>query len=428
MRIFATRRTVEPLAESTMVRNTDTSFLDVYESTMVPTMEGYVGKTKNLQRIEELFAILKKKYPSEGVFDQSRKTFEDSHEKTEIESLLCKEFGFRSACVAISSLRFLQAVSAPKSVLQRDLTTGMPRGVVAHGDKYYDVGHQYDFFMAMTNRDLIELSPGELTAMVLHEVGHCFDVCMMTYIGDVFHWITCISLGPFSIFGKLFNTPIVKYSIKFIGELERLTPVTILANAGLKLAELIVMLAGPLSSVRIIDDIVSGLIRNPLAYVSKVIFGFGGERFADSFATAYGYGAETISLRDKMDTRTISRDNGLIVDTWTWSGSVAPTIMAMLIDPHPEAQTRARMALDDLEHLANNKALPAKLRESAKKDHKKAKEAYELFCQVEPEQRNSIALRFSRQFKENWLSGKCDLRSYFFTCSAIQDGIRQHNR
>jgi hypothetical protein len=131
---------------------------------------------------------------------------------------------------------------------------------------------------------------------------------------------------------------------------------------------------------------------------------------------------------DKLDTRYITRDKTIIADTWTWAGSIAPTIMGLLLDPHPDAQTRARMALDDLKKLAENPMLPKHIRASVKKDYENSKEAYALFCQVEPDSRDAIALRFSRNFKENMLSGKMDFRTYFYTTSAIQEGIRSGRR
>jgi hypothetical protein len=127
---------------------------------------------------------------------------------------------------------------------------------------------------------------------------------------------------------------------------------------------------------------------------------------------------------DKLDTKYITRDKNFIFDTWTWAGSIAPTILCMLIDPHPEAQTRARLALDDLNRLRQSPLLPKHMKASVEKDYKRCKEAYDLFVQVEPNRRDSIALRFSRELKENILNGKLDLRQYLYTTSAVQTGMR----
>lgn len=431
MSVFKTRNFV-PLSKAAM-ESIDMGVLDVglgggINEYQKPVTEGYVGRTKNVAEIERLFGIMQKKYPTRDIFEKARKDLEDCPEKRMIEKLICKEFGFRSASLGVSTLRMLNSITCPRSALVRDATTGMPKGLTLHGEKWYDTQHQYDFFCIMFTENFHVLTPGEMTALLLHEIGHCFDMCTMTYVADVFQWICCIATGPISIFTKYFNTPIARFMYKFIDLLESITPLSILSQAYLTLNDILVMITGPFSSIQTIGSMLAGAVVNPITTATKIAAGVGQEKFADSFATAYGYGPELIHLMDKLDTRYITRDKTFVADTWTWAGSIAPTIMGLLLDPHPDAQTRARIALDDLKKLAENPMLPKNIRASVKKDYENAKEAYALFCQVEPDTRDSIALRFSRNFKENMLSGKMDLRTYFYTTSAIQEGIRSANR
>jgi hypothetical protein len=188
------------------------------------------------------------------------------------------------------------------------------------------------------------------------------------------------------------------------------------------------MIDGPYGTVTKMGQQLAGSIANPISAATDVVVGMGEEKFADPFVTAYGYGAEHISLMDKLDTYYITRDKNFIFDTWTWAGSIAPTILCLLIDPHPEAQTRARLALDDLNKLRQNPTLPKHMRASVERDYERCKEAYDLFVQVEPNKRDAIALRFSREFKENVLSGKLDLRQYLYTTSAVQTDMRSAYR
>lgn len=429
MRAFVTRN-FTPLSQE-VIESMDLGMLDLgdYGSGMnQPVTEGYVGKTKTLQEIEHLFGVMQKKYPTQGIVDKSKQDLEECPEKRKIEGLICKEFGFNSAYIMIRSLKFVESKVAVKSVLQRDMTTGMPKGLTNHGEKWYDKGHQYDFFCVMYTENFNQLTPGELTAMLLHEIGHCFDVCTLTYISDFFFWVTCVSSGPIGVFSNYFRVPIAKYMYKFLQLIDTITPVSILANAAIHVTDLLTMILGPYGSLSLIGQELAGALVNPLKTAEDVIVGVGKEKFADSFVTAYGYGAENISLLDKVDTYYITRDKNFVFDTWTWAGSITPTILCMLIDPHPEAQTRARMALDDLKKLKENPYLPKHMKASVAKDYERCKEAYELFVQVEPNKRDSIALRFSRNIKENILSGKLDLRTYFYTTSAVQDGIRKAYR
>jgi hypothetical protein len=436
MGVFKTS-TFVPLSNAAM-ESIDMGMLDLGDhgfglaEAMIPVQEGYVGKTKNIAKIEHLFGVMQQKYPTRDIFERSRKDLEDCPEKREIESLICKEFGFRSACLGVSVIKMVNGITVPRSVLIRDATTGMPRGLTLHGEKWYDSAHQYDFFCLMFTENFQKLTPGELTALLLHEIGHCFDITTMTFIADVFNWLCCVATGPISIFTNYFRTNIAKYLYKFVDLLENITPISILVNAGLTVNDLLVMIAGPYGSLSYMGRMLVGglvnLITEPGTTIMKALSGIGKEKFADSFATAYGYGPELISLMDKLDTYYITTNKTVIVDTWTWAGSIAPTIMNLLMSTHPDAQTRARMALDDLRKLSENPNLPKHIRASVKKDYENAKEAYALFLQVEPDTRDAIALRFSRNLKENILSGKMDLRTYFYTTSAIQDGIRSAYR
>jgi hypothetical protein len=311
-------------------------------------------------------------------------------------------------------------------MLLRDATSKMPTSLVAHGDRYYDEAHSYDYFMVMTTESFNgQYTGGELTAIMLHEVGHCFDTSLMSYIGDVLYWAACFAQG--NILGPFLGHTILKYLTKFLDAILSLTPVAILANVGLSLMKLVSQVMGPFGTVSYIGQMLAANPPTPTAVID-IFTGFSGERFADSFATAYGYGNELMSYIDKSSTQLQQRKSGFLIDTWTWSGTIAPTILNMLIDPHPEAQTRAKLVLDDMERLAKSPDLPKGISSAVKADYARCKKGYDAFLQVEPDQKNSIAQRFSRQFKEAVLGGRCDLRSYLFNVSAVQGGISVVNR
>ena len=153
-----------------------------------------------------------------------------------------------------------------------------------------------------------------------------------------------------------------------------------------------------------------------------MLAGVGADKFADSFAAAYGYGPELISALDKEDRYFLTTNRGVLADTWTWMGDACATIVFMFINPHAENQTRARMMLDDMKKLSESKDVPPHVKKVALKDYQLCKKAYDDFLQVEKSDRDAICLRLSRNFKEEALAGKASFFSYFFSCSAIQTG------
>jgi hypothetical protein len=146
------------------------------------------------------------------------------------------------------------------------------------------------------------------------------------------------------------------------------------------------------------------------------------ERFADSFTTIYGYAPAGISASKKLDELTqLTKEKGSssINDDISWVGAEAFRIFAMIIDPHPENQTRAKMMLEDMKKLSENKDFPPTIRKQVKANYEVSKKMYDNFIKVNDDVSRARLLKLSRQFKETYLGGKIDLRSYILTGSAI---------
>ena len=401
----------------------DADSLYEMDTHMIPVTEGYIGKTKNLLEIERKFDEMIKKYGPRSRIDKSYHDLEDCPEKKDIQDLVCREFGFDSASIIIQPVAISNAMTMPRSFLVRDFTNGMPTSLTLHGEKYYDASHKYDFVMVMYT-ELFDgtFTAGELTAFLLHEVGHNFDVTTMTYIADWIFWGQCLATG--NVLYALFRN----YAAKIIWRIEnlllRIRPLTILMNIGIDIYKILLMVTGPLG----IPTRLARILQNTIVRPIDLISGIGAEKFADSFANAYGYGAEMISVVDKMDRYLITTNKGVVADTWTWMGDACCSIITMFIDPHPENQTRARMMLDDMKKLSESKDIPPHIRKVVQKDYQACKKAYDDFLQVEKSDRDGLALRLSRNFKEDALNGKVSFFTYFFTCSAVQSSGRRHGR
>ena len=391
------------------------------DTNMVPVSEGYIGKTKNLIEIEHKIDQMIKNYGPRSSVEKSYHDLEDCPEKKDIQDLICREFGFDSASIVIQPVAISNAKTMPRSFLVRDFTNGMPTSLTLHGEKYYDTSHKYDFVMALYT-ELFDgrFTPGEITALILHEIGHNFDITTMTYVADWVFWGQCLATG--NILYALFRN----YAAKILWRIEnlilRIRPLTILMNIGIDILKILNMVAGPLG----IPFRLASLLKNTVVTPKDMLSGIGAEKFADSFANAYGYGAEMITVLDKLDKYLVTTDKGIIADTWTWMGDACATIIMMFLDPHPENQTRARMMLDDMKKLSESKDVPPHVRKKVQNDYKACKKAYDDFLKVEKGDRDGLALRLSRNFKEDALNGKVSFFTYFYNCSAIQSSGRKH--
>lgn len=400
--------------------------LTLLESAMDPVSEGYIGKTQNILKIEQCFKSMLDKYGTTSLRNRAYHDLDRSQEKREIEDLLKKEFGFKSANIIIRPVAVKASLTYTSSMLIRDWSCEMPTGLTAHGEKYYDFDHNYNYYQMMTTEYFDNvLTPDELTAILLRSVGYNFDICTMSYIGDLLFWLLCLS--PAGIIYQFWRQEINMFIQRVLNMIDGLTPLRMLANYGLNAAKLISMALGPIGGIPTALQIILRAGADPVNTVINMLTGFGRERFADSFVAAYGYGSSLISAIDKLDRWNVTTRKGGIIDTWTWAGTVAPTVLLMFIDPAPENQSRARLLLDDMRELATSPDLPPNIRRSVQADYERCNKAYEAFLQVEPEKRNGMVLRLSRNFKEH-MGGRVDFRTYLYRCSAIQEGVWRGRR
>ena len=395
--------------------------LDFLLETFEPVAEGYVGKTKNILEIERLLGVMIKKYGTTNIIENSRMTLDACPEKKKIEELVKKEFGFGHVTIVIKPQAIINAFTIPSGFIMRDLAAGMPQEATKHGDRWYDEKHQYVFYMAFYTEDFNgTFTPGELTAMLLHEIGHNFDVSTAYWFADCMFWGLCIGTGLFFMPAFKQTIGILIYSIDHM--LDYIFPVRVVRNI-IEIGKRYLSIAmGPFKVIDYLMAVGGQFAHDPVGTASSMLTGFGMEKFSDSFAAAYGYGPETISLMDKLDKVYMTTKMGSAIDTYTWIGQLAPTFLLMFIDPHPENQTRAKMVLEDLQKASSDKNVPPQIRKMMYKDYQLAKKTYDAYLQVEPDKKDAVAVRLSRHFKDFAFGGKIDLRSYLFSASALQNG------
>jgi len=409
----------------------------------------YIGKTDNLKKIEQLLDQMIAKDLNHNdlvpMISSKRAKFvsqslADRKEVKQICELLKKEFGFKEVSISIAPLAIVNAMTLMQSFIIRDITTGMPSLLRSDDNgKFYDSKHQYILSLVFFS----ELFTGRFTAeelmfLLLHEIGHNFDVSLASYIPDLFFYFMDIPnmfkqpgklmdkiISGFSVVLYLFGGNVSKPLLDNFPSLNKKLPKLFeIFNRGFAMQNYYNKLYGPLFILLgVAQKVAEGAIKLSPLNIFLTTAGFQKERFSDSFAVIYGYGPAAITASQKFDDlfhTTGDQGKGLEgFDNFSFVNSQLFSIIAMVIDPHPENQTRARMCLDDMKTLVEKGDFNPKVKAALKKNYEMSKRNYDNFIKVNNKENSAELLKMSRQFKETYLFGKMDLRSYIMTGSAI---------
>ena len=405
---------------------TDIEMEALLEDNLMPATEGYVGKTKECLAIEKQCAILCARYHDAGFIDTATADIHDSREIHNIEELLEDLTGFRQVKIIVMNKNQMNAGTCPGSVVIRNVTSEMPNCPTDHGRRYYDKKHHY-FCMIVINAEMfVQMDPDEVTAFILHEVGHNFDHTLSYWLFDCITWIATLPSGPLSILMKAYAPEISWGWHSLFKILEYIPLVPIFKNLRISLIRGFGMLLGPLGAYTSIINVLERIADNPAgaALGASMIHR---ETFADSYAASMGYGDALIRGLNKMDKENYITKAGPVVEAWTGAGSAAAALVLMFCDPHPENQSSARLILDDMERATHDKTIPPNMRAALAADHKRCKQAYEEFVSADKDSQNAICTRFSRKLKEALFNGKVDFRLLIMRLFNAQSALQQRD-
>lgn len=143
--------------------------------------------------------------------------------------------------------------------------------------------------------------------------------------------------------------------------------------------------------------------------------GFGSEVFADSFATAYGYGPALASAFNKFSNSTLSSrffDKKNKNNAYNQYIIVCTTLIQSVMDPHPMDQTRMKNQVNKLKRELAEEGVPPELKASIQRDLTRIEKIYNGYLEMDPKFRHlSIIMNF-RSFNNTYFGGKMDLRDF----------------
>lgn len=163
-------------------------------------------------------------------------------------------------------------------------------------------------------------------------------------------------------------------------------------------------------------NIVSAIFNGQLTAIKNLFdstSGYSDEVFADSFATAYGYGPATVSFQAKMGkmrtrSRFLSKKNKY--STYNQYVFILLDLQSMLTDPHPMDITRIKNQINKLERDLNDDRTPPEVKEIIKKDLDEANKIMEEYLKFDDKERNISALMNFQRINILYFGGKLEVR------------------
>lgn len=228
----------------------------------------------------------------------------------------------------------------------------------------------------------MSLTPEETMAVILHEAGHNLDCSVFHLISAMIPDIEIFMLDEDKmmkklkefIMARLLIVPLSRWTAKMYNELIEMIS-SYIPGFNAWLSAFSRTGAGIKAFINQIKAITTITKLDPAkifikAINPRVLFGYAGEKYADSVPTAYGYAAANISLQNKLQRYV----NGGFISEKELPGysiitelpAVVSSIPFALTDEHPDSGIRMYAQVKKLKRDLNDPNLPKELREELK--------------------------------------------------------------
>lgn len=373
---------------------------ELYNYHMTVLDEAYYGKTKEIQSIEKKIGEIREKYAYKTAKANTCK------EKEELEELFCEAFGFTCCSIHIDPSNGFNACTIPicNSVLDfRDFR----KHIVSkngQGIKYNKDANIY-LIMNITKGLMFssQFSDAEITAILLHEVGHNFQTAMsgkmrsLHMINKVFNLI----LAPIIMFmnpqaGPFRNayTDLIKSFDKNYSEVANVYYtvndfLTSVLEIGFSIISLISNITAMLNPIAVIEKIPENILRKLNLDLIFVPGGYKGEAISDNFASAYGYGVELSTGLAKMEKMSGGMVSNQIIRDIDLVGAYFDLLMlpnkiiSNMIDPHPNTIARINNQYEFLHKEMIKKETNPKMKKELEKQLSELRKSMDKFVDAE---------------------------------------------
>lgn len=380
--------------------------------------EAYVGKTKELKKMELLIDKIRKKYIPilggsgfYGAASMFNTQIEGSAEWQELRKSFEDTFGFYSVSLILDSTSELpNAYTVPVNIAL-DANVRAPFALEVNGKGImYDKKQRFCTIIVVYASLFFSqrLSSAEVLAVLLHEVGHNFNTAVLpAFMPTPILLLLCISqtleyMNPIAtiklilyIFtpGRMLHNSVQEYIQKNPGLLLCKRMLDSAFQMLSYINSFILKIAYPVAKLSHIKTI-SLFLRVPhilaMKLISANVFSYHQETFSDSFATLMGYGPELQSALVKMDDvidEGIGTDDAFkripFIGHWLGLNEYVWDHFASMIDGHPNMNARIKTSISILEKDLEDPRIDKKTKYVIKDDLKKLNKIYDKFNRLD---------------------------------------------
>lgn len=380
--------------------------------------EAYYGKLPEFVVLEKLFDKVIEKVNSEGVTKANPNKYD---EMRQIEGIFKQVFGFKKATIYWEPFISPNAYTYSMNIYL--IYSDKKNHIEKTSRGFYD-NSKSTTLAVFTSVGLfnVGLSSRELIAVILHEIGHNFDFSAYHKIDNIIYTILSFggtikdikknknkidelrddTLDDISADDdKIYNNQ--KRRDKAAKEYEKMMKDSIKVSAILRL------ITFPIHSIENLASFMMMPVYNLLNMAGKK-----SELFADSFATAYGYGNELITSLDKLDKSSSKyyEPKSKIMKFLTDLQNMQLEILLALTDPHGSTHERCQECIEKLRWDLKHNDFPPELKQELINEINKMTNQYKQLSKFDKHERYKLT-KISRKLMAIIFNGKPNLIKFF---------------
>lgn len=380
--------------------------------------EAYFGK-KPIAKIQTAMDALYDK-----VMSKPNVIIQNDPTRRDLEKAFCEVFGFKSCSIYWANRPNLGRgpFTVPRAKFLHSGNISYKYGTNQKG--FYDDKHELQVFITTDQNLFTEggLTSAEMTAILLHEVGHNFDYSVWALTNQwysIFSTIVDVILNPQNpkAYTQLANVSLSVVLSEFGGLYQALLniddtllnvipPLGVIVRAvqkfGFNVVKALNAILSPVTTALVLPQYI---VMTPFRYINNT-FLRKGEAYADSFAASYGYSAELGTALEKLSLyQTQSSNEDSFLAPFYDLALLQADIITTMTGGHGSTQQRMMRMVEKLEDDLEQSGLSTADKNAIKEERARLMKTYNNFLNADTGIRSDLTSSF-RQMIDNWYAGK----------------------